>query len=247
MGLKGKQLPHFILVRHGETTANIDHREYGKAPYPSIQLTANGIQQALITGKTIENFLVKLETGPSDIFSAVLTNKPVFERKRNVILHYSPFCRAKNTAKKIHEHLGKRVISFKENILLRELSWGQLKGKEENEFQLTHPDFHSQLEENHKAEHRIYVEYPGGDSQAQVIERTFNYYQYIKGLNHSEHDVRVVVAHHWVNLALAKVLLHQDIEWYTKQAKPDNGSARLIYVSEDWEKAIDYGYMEMAA
>ena len=48
---------HIILIRHGESEANIDRYLFGKVPDYTIELTAKGQQQAREAGKALKTLV----------------------------------------------------------------------------------------------------------------------------------------------------------------------------------------------
>ena len=52
-----------ILVRHGESVGNIDHRSYTNTPDPQLPLTNKGLQQAAAAGRAIRQL-----TGNEPVF-----------------------------------------------------------------------------------------------------------------------------------------------------------------------------------
>ena len=75
---------NLILVRHGESLANVDHSVYYKTPDNQIPLSARGVQQALDVGLELSN---------------------ISERGSLKIIH-SPWTRAKETAQHIASVVG---------------------------------------------------------------------------------------------------------------------------------------------
>lgn len=91
-------LVNLILIRHGESEANVDESIYYKIPDHKIKLTDLGKEQARVAGTQL-NILHRYET---------------------TRIIYSPYVRAKETAQIIQQEV--KTISFKEEPLLHEIS-----------------------------------------------------------------------------------------------------------------------------
>lgn len=98
-----------ILVRHGESLGNIDRDIYSKIPDYAVELSSNGVSQALECGLKLKE-LIKEET---------------------VKFYISPFFRTKRTFDYISKSFNKEQYSFQEELRLREQEFGHLKSKEE--------------------------------------------------------------------------------------------------------------------
>jgi broad specificity phosphatase PhoE len=100
-----------ILVRHGQSEANADENILETKPDYSLDLTANGIEQAKQAGREIK--------------------KMIDEQSLQVYL--SPYFRTRQTFHYIIENLETNEIKVFEDPRLREQDWGHLRNLEINE------------------------------------------------------------------------------------------------------------------
>lgn len=98
-----------ILVRHGESTGNVDHTVYRHTPDWRVPLTERGEEQARVAGNEIKN-IVGDET---------------------VSAYYSPFVRTQQTFAGIKSQLGDQLIKGSEDPRIREQEWGHYADTEE--------------------------------------------------------------------------------------------------------------------
>ena len=98
-----------IIIRHGESEANVDKSMYKHTPDHMINLTEKGREQCLRAGLSLNE---------------ILTGK-------NITVWSSPFNRARQTAELIISQLGDRDIKYREDPRLREQEWGNFYTEEE--------------------------------------------------------------------------------------------------------------------
>ena len=108
-GMPTRRLPkRIVLVRHGESTGNLDESEYTRTPDSQIPLTQNGHVQATQTGAMLR-----------DLFDA--NDDPEYK----CFFYISPYRRSKQTALGIAQAFEKRHISgVREEPQLREQDFG---------------------------------------------------------------------------------------------------------------------------
>jgi len=90
-----------ILLRHGESEANVDHQKYGDVGDPHVSLTDEGREQALDAGSEI---------------AKLVGSRPLF-------VFVSPYARTRQTADLVHQRLvetGTRLMQWREDPRIRE-------------------------------------------------------------------------------------------------------------------------------
>jgi broad specificity phosphatase PhoE len=97
-----------ILIRHGESEANIDKSFHGQRPDYTSELTPHGMDQADLAGKELKS---------------MLGNESVF-------FYVSPYWRARMTFEQITRHFEKQQLTWREEPRLREQEWGHLRDVE---------------------------------------------------------------------------------------------------------------------
>jgi len=98
-----------IIVRHGQSEANVDKGLYENTPDHLINLTETGERQCLEVGRKLNSY-----------FS-----------KKNVTVWTSPYNRTRQTSKLIMSQCSTKNVKFKEDPRLREQEWGNFYSKEE--------------------------------------------------------------------------------------------------------------------
>ena len=105
-----------VLVRHGESTGNVDDTVYEREPDHALALTERGRQQAEETGKRL---------------------REVFGRER-VSVYVSPYRRTHETLRAFH--LDPELIRVREEPRLREQDWGNWQDRDDVRLQKAYRD-----------------------------------------------------------------------------------------------------------
>ena len=100
---------HIILIRHGESEANIDRYLFGKVPDYTIELTAKGQQQAREAGKALKTLV----------------------GNESLYFYVSPFWRARSTFEGVVSTSERSQFNYREEPRLREQEWGYLRCNED--------------------------------------------------------------------------------------------------------------------
>ena len=100
-----------ILLRHGESEANIDNSVYSKIPDWQIALTDNGIKQALESGRKIGSLIAQESFG----------------------VFVSPYKRTLQTKDSMLERIGRCPVFDYQDPELREQEYGNMTSVEDNE------------------------------------------------------------------------------------------------------------------
>ena len=98
-----------ILIRHGESDANVDHYLFGKVPDYTIELTAKGLSQAYEAGRKLKELV-----GDQTLY-----------------FYVSPFWRARSTFEQIAAAFDRGRFRYSEEPRLREQEWGYLRCNED--------------------------------------------------------------------------------------------------------------------
>lgn len=99
-----------ILIRHGESTGNIDRQVYAEIPDYKLPLTEAGKEQALDCGKRLKKIT----------------------REETCFFYVSPFWRTRETFQQIRTSFKDELIGFQEEPRIREQEWGHLRSVEES-------------------------------------------------------------------------------------------------------------------
>lgn len=98
-----------ILIRHGESQANVDRYLFGQVPDYTIELTAKGREQARKAGKRLKELV-----GSESIY-----------------FYVSPFWRARSTFEGVASAFPQNQFVYSEEPRLREQEWGYLRCQED--------------------------------------------------------------------------------------------------------------------
>lgn len=98
-----------ILIRHGESEANVDRYLFGRVPDYTIELTENGRRQAEEAGKRLKKLV----------------------GNESVYFYVSPFWRARSTFEGLVSAFPRNQFDYNEEPRLREQEWGYLRSNEE--------------------------------------------------------------------------------------------------------------------
>lgn len=100
---------HIIILRHGESQANVDKSIYEHTPDYLVELTQKGREQCKACGQQL---------------------KPLLDDKK-LTVWTSPYTRARQTAQIVLEQIEGASVSIKEDPRLREQDWGNFYSLEE--------------------------------------------------------------------------------------------------------------------
>lgn len=98
-----------ILIRHGESEANVDRYLFGQLPDYTIELTDKGRMQAKEAGKRLK---------------ALVSDESLY-------FYVSPFWRARSTFECMVSSFPRSQFEYSEEPRLREQEWGYLRSQEE--------------------------------------------------------------------------------------------------------------------
>lgn len=98
-----------ILIRHGESQANVDRYLFGRVPDYTIELTDKGGEQAKEAGKRLKELV----------------------GSESMYFYVSPFWRARSTFEGVASAFPRTQFEYGEEPRLREQEWGYLRGQEE--------------------------------------------------------------------------------------------------------------------
>lgn len=214
---------NLLLVRHALSGANLDKSLNHRLPDQRIPLADIGHDQAIEAGKFLAGFL----------------SQPDQTRGKTRIL-CSPYLRARQTSAGIEQVLNEHDIVFdkREEIALREISFGLFDGFADNELQEHFPLEHSwyqkhlEVEKSNGADGEFWAAMPMGESRAQVADRVKGVFGTI--LRDADPDRAdpvqnfIIVSHGVTIRTFIMQWLHHEFEWYARQTNPDNCSVNLI-------------------
>lgn len=180
---KDIQITRFLLIRHGQTQWNLDHRVQGHLDVP---LNSTGILQARQLG---EKLFIKQQTN------------------KVAALYSSDLERAAATAREIGNKLGKEIFF---DASLRELHCGKAQGLTRDEQEQLYGQLRRSFDRAYPHETRWdHPEWPGGESKNQLLARVYPFLANI-AKKHRGQSV-IIVTHSTVIRTLIAHLGHDTV------------------------------------
>ena len=208
-----------LLVRHGQSRANVDGSENRHIADHAIELSEEGHRQAQTCGAFL-----------NDWFQHNLPPVPAPKLR----LWHSPNTRTRQTADHVQAACGAWLHDRKEHLLLAEQQFGIFDGLSDEERAARYPDFYAYYEKCKRFEGKLWPKMPLGESRFEVAQRVHQAFGSFK----RDEDKRgietiVVVGHGTINRAFVMMWLHLPYEWMHHEPNPANCSVRLIEDGED--------------
>ena len=217
-------LMRILLVRHGQSLANIDPRVYSTVADHAIPLTQRGMAQATAAGEQLAAHYGRLAQAG--------------EERPHVRMWVSPYLRARQSADAIQRAAGDWITDRREHVLLVEQQFGLFDGIPDDELAIHHPEAYAHYQKCRKFKGKFWARMPLGESRFDVaarVHQAFGTFQRDR-VNHGISDL-VVVCHGVTLRAFVMMWCHLSPEWFETESNPGNGAIRLI------EGSIDRGYI----
>jgi broad specificity phosphatase PhoE len=229
-----------FLVRHGETTGNVDKAIYRDVADHAVPLTERGREQARAAGRFLHTHFTKL-----NLFQG-LEHRSTPIPGTHPRMWVSPYRRARETADEIEAALrlpegdvwGSLLRDRREHLLLAEQQFGALDGVAGQNVKEHFPAMAEAYDRAKRDRGRIFARPWGGESRFDVCLRVHQAF----GTFHRDaerHGIQdlIIVAHGTTIRAFVMMWLHLPYEWFEDEKNPPNGSIRLI------EDKTDRGYI----
>jgi len=207
-----------LLIRHAVSEANLDKKVNARLPDPQIPLAAIGHDQASRAAAELVRHLQQL---------------PDFAQQRNRIL-CSPYRRTRETSTHFEQAFTDAGIAFdrREDIALREISFGLFDGLDDDELAEIYPREHAHYEKHKSFEGEFYAPMPMGEARVQVADRVKTVFGTILRDNSPERQDRInnffIVSHGVTIRAFIMQWMHHTPEWFEQQPNPQNVSINCI-------------------
>jgi 2,3-bisphosphoglycerate-dependent phosphoglycerate mutase len=244
-----------LLVRHGESHANVDRNINKIIPDHEIALSSRGKEQAFEAGTLIKTYyerefgdrlkLPALEeaTEPESIadLTASLANAVKFmsgATRPQIRLWHSPYRRTRETADIISGVLGNYLLDKREHVLLCEQQFGLFDGVNNTDREKFFPAEFTCFERTKKANGKFWARYPMGESAFDTacrIHQAFGTFQ--RDAEDYGIDNIIVVCHGTVLRLFTMMWRHLSPEWFAKEENPGNCAIRIL------DNKTDHGYL----
>jgi len=211
----------YLLIRHGESEANVNPELYSTVADHAVRLSSQGEQQAREAGRQVKQY-----------FEANYKLNPDWKCR----IWTSTYKRARQTAEFIKEAAGDWVTDIKENMFLVEQQFGLFEGVDWANGSVDDL-FPQELAHYNKCATfggRFWARVPMGESRFDVCRRVYHTIQPIRedGIEH------VIIVSHGVTLrAFVMCFFNKTPEWFEEEPNPTNCSIKLISKSNE-EKYI---------
>lgn len=214
-----------LLVRHGESQANVDKSLYLTVPDHEIALSSRGKLQAQTAGNELVRF-----------FEETFKGEPERIRVWN-----SPYRRTRETATEVSKAFStkdKWHVDYKEHLLLHEQKFGLFDGIPDDQLAIKYPEEYAHYKKHEDFQGKFWARIPLGESRADVVQRVHQSF----GTFHRDFQrygiENLVIATHGT-LIRSFVIAWLNLPWENmeNEKNPNNCSIRLI------ENGKDKGYI----
>jgi 2,3-bisphosphoglycerate-dependent phosphoglycerate mutase len=209
---------HIFLIRHGESTANLDLNRYHTDKDHNVPLTQFGYEQTVNAGKFLKQFFEE---------------HPELKSKK-VRIYYSPYLRTRQTMEGVFEGAGdllsdKKNIQFREEMLLREREsavFPYLSQDQRKPFSSYETDHYQGVVEKGGT---FYARPPRGESYADTTLRTEVFKdKMLTSMARNDIEVAIVISHKNTLECFEKAFFHKDIDWLNNLPNFPNAGIKLI-------------------
>lgn len=210
-----------FLVRHGESLGNVKPRVYAKVADHAIPLSARGKEQARLAAGVLRVILGERVGSPST----------------HVRMWTSPYNRARETGRIIHEALPQWITDSREHVLLCEQQFGLFDGVPDSELPKRFPEEWAHYQKCTEFEGKFWARVPMGESRFDVatrVDQTFG--TFARDAEEGVENI-VIVCHGVTMRAFVMMWCHLTPEWFEQESNPRNCAIRLL------EGGADLGYV----
>ena len=196
---------NIILVRHGESLANLDLQIHATVQDYKIPLTNKGKIQALNAGEKIKDMLESRE-------------------HRTVAVYNSPFYRTRQTLQFIKHFIKDYIVGEHEDARLREQEYGHYRGKKEAD----------SIDKQREEYGRFYFRVPDGENGGQVYDRQKGFLDTLyRDFEHENFPDNVLIVGHGFQIRiLLMAWLHWSVEEFESKRNLENCEILQLILDE---------------
>ena len=216
---------NIFLVRHGESTANLDHMRYAKDHDFKVPLTTFGHEQAVDAGKALKQFF---------------DEHPELNGKK-IRVYCSPYLRTQQTKDGIIDGAGELLskdnpnVQVREDALLCERNYGvftQIRDPEARASQFKAESSYIKSLADKKGD--FYAAVPLGESTANITARMETFKDKVmSSLERNDIEACIIIGHEGSLEGFEKAFFHHDIEWLSNHDQFKNGDIKLLHKEGD--------------
>ena len=206
-----------ILLRHGETSANLDPKIYSSTPDNKIELTPNGNVQARDLGKTLKSLI----------------------KDQSILFYISTFTRCSQTYENIYRYFRYNKKKSIYDPRIREQEWGNYQHFSKN------PEDLQNVMKEREIVGKMYYRFDHGESGCDVYVRVSSFmdsmFRYIDHFDKEKYENIIIVTHGLTMRYFITRFLKLSIEEFESMKNPKNcefwilendGNGRYKLVSE---------------
>lgn len=216
---------NIFLVRHAVSEANLDKAVNARLPDNQVPLAEIGHDQAFKAGDALAEWLA--------------TSGNNFSGKTRILC--SPYRRTRETEQGIQKGLVNGGIGFdrREELALREISFGLFDGLDDDEIPQHFPREHAHYQKHVDFEGEFYAAMPMGESRVQVADRVKGVFGTIIRDNQNGIKNFIIVSHGVTIRTFIMQWMHFSPEWYDAQKNPANASITRIWSNGETPYMVD--------
>ncbi|MBO5983502.1 MAG: phosphoglycerate mutase family protein [Rikenellaceae bacterium] len=199
-----------ILIRHGESAANVDRYLFGRIPDYTIELTDRGKEQAREAGRRLLD-----EVGGESLY-----------------FYISPFWRTRSTFENIVSGMPRSQFRYSEEPRLREQEWGYLRCNEDFD------KICRERREYGAFYYRIPGGESGTDVYDRVNDLLGSMYRDFQKDDYPENCV--LITHSLTIRLFLMRYYHLTVEDFEQMLSPDNCELVIMTLQEDGKYKLDY-------
>lgn len=207
---------HIFLIRHGESVANVGENYEKRTPDHLVELTSNGIEQALKTGLQFRKYCDEHNVD--------------YEHAR---IWRSPYQRTRQTSEAFNKYLG--IPDIREDITLVEQQFGLFDSIPKANWAKLYPNEYAEYRRQRDNFGKFYARLPLGESPYDVAIRIHQFMGTIHR-DFEKHGVNTlfVFTHGTTLRAFLLRWFHYSPEWFHQEKNPKNCWIREIKGKQDW-------------
>lgn len=199
-----------ILIRHGESAANVNKYLFGQIPDYTIELTAKGVEQAREAGRRLKDL-----AGDERLY-----------------FYVSPFWRTRSTFENIVYEFPRRQFDYVEEPRLREQEWGYLRCNEDFD------KICRERREYGTFYYRIPGGEAGSDVYDRINDLLGSMYRDFRKDNYPENCV--LITHNLTIRLFLMRYYHLTVEDFEQMASPGNCELVIMTLMDNGSYRLDY-------
>jgi broad specificity phosphatase PhoE len=238
-----------LLVRHGESQANVNQSLHKIVPDHEIALSSLGKEQAERAGEIIKAYyertfgeLLEDKKEESQVFNhenianvlQQMLSHMATQSKPKIRLWQSPYRRTRETAAVIEKALGNIILDKREHVLLCEQQFGLFDGVSREVQKEKFPEEYECFQHTRTHNGKFWARYPMGESAFDSACRIHQAFGTFKR-DADDHGIEniVVVCHGTVLRLFTMMWRHLTPEWFAAEESPGNCAIRILDGKDD--------------